>query len=386
LPYEYGTNQGQGTPLYRAVPSREDRTRLEPWLAQKPKASAEAEGSAAPPEQAASSEPDATAPWYMRDYDGGRPPVTLGDLKETGPVARRMMKGFYISLDKKFTSDNVTWWRAASGLIAPVSRVVPCKPRTDFHGVWLGPELDGGAQDAGADVKTPWIPPRPIAALPVGIVTSARAGRYAINEDKQQVAQPGVAPRFTIAGLTGKKAVIRGHTYWETDSDWWMGDNEVVIPEPGPPPEGLGPDEKWIDVNVTHQWLIALVGRRAVYVTLISSGKKNETDKDKDHRTVTGSFHIREKHISATMDDDSASDGPYSIEDVPWIMYFRRGYALHGAFWHDDFGHRRSHGCINLAPSDAKALFQWTDPALPKGWHAVFATEEHSGTRVVVHD
>jgi hypothetical protein len=397
LPYEYGTNHGQGTPLYRAVPTREERTQLEPWLVAKPKAEADTEtASAARPEPAAA-DPDGGAPWYMRDYDGGRPPVTLGDLKERGPIARRMMKGFYISLDKKFTSDGVTWWRAASGLIAPVNRVSVYRPRTEFHGVWLGAapaDPDGGRLDAGADAlppgtndaKTPWIPLHPIAKMPVGIVTSARAGRYAVREDKQQVSQPGVAARFTIAGLTGKKAVVRTHTYWETDSDWWMGDNEAVIPEPGPPPEGLGPDEKWIDVNLTHQFLIAFEGQKPVFVTLVSSGKKNETDKEKDHRTVTGSFRIREKYISATMDDDSASDGPYSIEDVPWIMYFRRGYALHGAFWHDDFGHRRSHGCINLAPWDAKALFQWTDPPLPTGWHAAFATEEHPGTRVVVHD
>jgi hypothetical protein len=392
LPYEYGTNQGQGTPLYRSVPTREERTRLEPWLAAKAKPDTDAQEAPIAATDPPGSEPDGGAPWFMREYDGGRPPVTLDDLKEKGPIARRMMKGFYISLDRKFTSDGVTWWRAASGLIAPVNRIALYRPRTEFHGVWLGTGTDGGTPDADAgsapknDVKAPWIPARPIASLPVGIVTSARGGRYAVREDKQEAAQPGVAARFTIAGLTGKKAVVRNHTYWETDSDWWMGDNEVVIPEPGPPPDGLGPDEKWIDVNLSQQWLIALEGTKPVFVTLVSSGKKNETDKEKDHRTVTGSFRIREKYVSATMDDDSASDGPYSIEDVPWIMYFKRGYALHGAFWHDDFGHRRSHGCINLAPWDAKALFQWTDPPLPNGWHAVSATEEHPGTRIVVHD
>jgi hypothetical protein len=86
------------------------------------------------------------------------------------------------------------------------------------------------------------------------------------------------------------------------------------------------------------------------------------------------------------MDDDSASDGLYSIEDVPWIQYFKRSYALHGAFWHAEFGHRKSHGCVNLAPFDAKALFGWTEPALPEGWHAVFALPDHPGTRVVVHE
>jgi hypothetical protein len=107
-----------------------------------------------------------------------------------------------------------------------------------------------------------------------------------------------------------------------------------------------------------------------------------------EHETVPGVFRIREKHISATMDGDAelATDGPYSIEDVPYIQYFNGSYALHGAFWHAEFGHVKSHGCVNLAPWDAKALFGWTEPALPEGWHAVFSTKERPGTRVIVHD
>ena len=71
---------------------------------------------------------------------------------------------------------------------------------------------------------------------------------------------------------------------------------------------------------------MAFEGAAPVYVTLFSSGRN-------EHETVTGSFHIREKHIASTMDGDAdiAADGPYSIEDVPYIQYFNGGYALHGA-------------------------------------------------------
>jgi hypothetical protein len=86
------------------------------------------------------------------------------------------------------------------------------------------------------------------------------------------------------------------------------------------------------------------------------------------------------------MDGAVASDGPYSIDDVPWVMYFNGGYALHGAFWHDRFGAERSHGCVNLAPEDAKTVFNWTDPPLPPAWHGVFAKDESTGTRVIVHE
>jgi hypothetical protein len=77
---------------------------------------------------------------------------------------------------------------------------------------------------------------------------------------------------------------------------------------------------------------------------------------------------------------------PYSIEDVPYVMYFEGSYALHAAFWHSNFGHEQSHGCVNLAPLDAKRLFFWTEPLLPQGWHGAIASKDKPGTRVVVHE
>jgi len=85
-------------------------------------------------------------------------------------------------------------------------------------------------------------------------------------------------------------------------------------------------------------------------------------------------------------DGNVAADAPYSIEDVPWTMYFDGSYALHGASWHANFGHPMSHGCVNLSPADARALFAWTEPRLPDGWHGVFAPTPAEGTRVVIHE
>jgi lipoprotein-anchoring transpeptidase ErfK/SrfK len=64
-------------------------------------------------------------------------------------------------------------------------------------------------------------------------------------------------------------------------------------------------------------------------------------------------------------------ENPYRVDDVPWVQYFVGGYALHAAYWHDDFGQPRSHGCINLSPRDARTLFNRTAPAIPVGWHGV---------------
>jgi lipoprotein-anchoring transpeptidase ErfK/SrfK len=97
---------------------------------------------------------------------------------------------------------------------------------------------------------------------------------------------------------------------------------------------------------------------------------------------VRGTFLIHAKHVSATMDGDEATDS-YDLRDVPYIQYFFEGYALHGAFWHDDFGKPRSHGCVNLAPADAAWLFEWTDPVVPPEWHG--AVNAEGGTLVYTH-
>ena len=81
---------------------------------------------------------------------------------------------------------------------------------------------------------------------------------------------------------------------------------------------------------------------------------------------------------------DSAVDGPYSIEDVPYVMYFHGAYALHSAFWHDRFGHTKSHGCVNVAPLDARWLFRWTGPHLEAGWHGAFPTEANPAAWVII--
>ena len=185
--------------------------------------------------------------------------------------------------------------------------------------------------------------------------------------------------------LTGESVSINGATYDETEDGWWMKASEGTKTKPGEAPKDLKDGEKWIDVSLSSQTLVAYEGDKPVFATAVSTGKRSD-DKEKDHKTPTGTWRIREKHIAATMDGDVASDGPYSIEDVPWIMYFNGSYALHGAFWHNNFGHVQSHGCVNLAPADAKAVFNWTEPHVPEGWHGAMSTADHQGTRVVVHD
>ncbi len=141
--------------------------------------------------------------------------------------------------------------------------------------------------------------------------------------------------------------------------------------------------ERWIDVDLERQLLVAYEGDIPVYATLISSGKKG-TRGGVVPDPEGGVSDRREAHPSS-MDGNTASDGRYSIQDVPWAMFFEGNYALHGAFWHSKFGSRRSHGCVNLGPSDARWLFNWTTPFVPEGWHGVNAHEGAPGSVVVIH-
>ncbi|GAB4404813.1 MAG: hypothetical protein Kow00123_16690 [Anaerolineales bacterium] len=136
------------------------------------------------------------------------------------------------------------------------------------------------------------------------------------------------------------------------------------------PPTGIGDGEKWIDVDLSSQRLVAYEGNRAVYWAVISSGLPATP-------TVKGRFNIYVKYRSAPM------SGPgYYLPNVPYIMYFYKGYGLHGAYWHNNFGQPMSHGCVNLKVADAEWLFEWTDPYVPPGANSASGV----GTLVVIHD
>ena len=192
------------------------------------------------------------------------------------------------------------------------------------------------------------------------------------------------------AAFLGKQHSLRRATDPDTDTDTqsvaavdttalWYSDRDVrLVPETQRPDE-IPAGARWIAVDLATQTLVAYEGDKSRYITLISSGKKlrdwQSKDSASDHSTPTGIFQIKSKHLTHTMDGDTAFDGPYSVDDVPYVMYFQLSYALHSAFWHSGFGYPRSHGCVNLAPLDAKWVFNWSTPKLPKSWHMAAADD-----------
>lgn len=106
---------------------------------------------------------------------------------------------------------------------------------------------------------------------------------------------------------------------------------------------------RWIEVNLTNQTLTAWQGDVAVLHTSVSTGTYRTP-------TVTGRYAINTKYSSQRM------TGPgYDLPGVPWVMYFYSGYAIHGAYWHNNFGTPMSHGCVNMRPGEAEMLYSWAD-------------------------
>ncbi len=118
-------------------------------------------------------------------------------------------------------------------------------------------------------------------------------------------------------------------------------------PAPAPAPVSAPTGGKWIDINTATQGLVAYEGQRPVYWATVSTGTSRTP-------TVKGRFRIYSKLRSGTM----AGPG-YYLPNVPHIMNFYGGYAIHGTYWHNNFGWPMSHGCVNMKIGDAQWVYNW---------------------------
>ena len=114
-------------------------------------------------------------------------------------------------------------------------------------------------------------------------------------------------------------------------------------------------DGKWIDVDIGEQTITAYMGHTALKTVLVSTGVAS-------HPTVIGQYKIYVKVPSQSMRGGSKfSHDYYYLPGVPSVMFFFDGYAIHGTYWHNNFGHPMSHGCVNLSLEDAKWFFGWAE-------------------------
>ncbi len=137
-------------------------------------------------------------------------------------------------------------------------------------------------------------------------------------------------------------------------------------------------EEKWIEVSLDDQKVRAWEGNKMIIEFPISSGKWAPTPK--------GDFRIWYKTRNQKMEGGSKELGTYyNLPNVPHSMFFYQAYALHGAYWHNNFGQPMSHGCVNAPLANAAEIFEWAGPVLPPGVNALRASADNPGTRVFVH-
>jgi hypothetical protein len=272
------------------------------------------------------------------------------DTANEGAPDRELESGWAVAVVEQRSVYGERWGKTNHGLWIPMRDLFPARPSL-FHG-----------EEANGALDFAW-------------VRSDRASVFAAPNG----APAGARVRFDKVSWLEEKA-----PWVRISPAEWMLERDLAHPSLSDPPAEVGgkeTSERWVDVELASQTLVAYEGTRPVYATLVSSGRGGP-----DSTTPVGVDRIWVKLATATMDNVERGDvgKHYSMEDVPWVMYFDKSVALHGAFWHRDFGRVKSHGCVNLTPLDARWIFGWTSPRLPPGWNAAYPTSFEKGTAIRV--
>lgn len=265
----------------------------------------------------------------------------------------------FLEPDRQYTFVRTKTRRAGLMLIDAEERATPARDmKIAAPSLFAGREL--ASEPVADDLRPAWAVGRPAvlrerpdpASRQVGVVDYHAAleidpAPIVVGEESWYAVPDG--------GGAGAKAYVVA-----ADMNYWI---------PGPALAEARADEVWIDVELGQQTLAVMRGQSPEFVTLISSGAGGTG-------TPLGLFRIYEKLAISPMRSGPNAEDPYYVDGVPWVQYFHRRYALHASYWHDDFGKRRSHGCINLSPKDAARVYALTAPEVPAGWNSL---REHTG-------
>jgi hypothetical protein len=309
--------------------------------------------------------PDAESPdapdglparYYFVGEEGAFAYRSPTDAEETAPAAE-LQKGFAVSVVGTDTGPRAEpFAHTSKGLWLAMRDLAPVRPLI-FHGY----EARDGKLDRG------WV-----------VVDAAAV----YDEPGGRKVTAGAPRRFDGVAILERREV-KGKRWARIAEAAWMAESDLRIPEPSAPPDEAAPAERWLDVDLANQVVTAYEGKRAVYATLASTGVGRDRDPT---ATPLGVHRVWVKLLTSDMTnlEDEEALRYYAIQDVPWVLFFDKGFGFHGAFWHRSFGHVRSHGCVNLTPLDAEWLFHWSSPHLPAGWSAALPTDYDPGTLVRV--
>jgi len=275
--------------------------------------------------------------------------------------------------------DGQAWLLSADLLWLEKAQVTPY-PEITFHGVELGSEWQ----------------------LPLAFFRKAGARKFRRIAPGKFERSDATFALHEVVSLSDRVEIQRGERYFQTlRGDDWLREQDAVLPVPrsvtpwGAPVgredhTGRGPKnprQTWLEVSVLGGWLLAFEGTKPVFATLISAGRGGIPQEGKNtleiSATPLGTWPISGKLATVTLE----APGEYVHSDVPWTQNFQKPYAIHSAYWHDNWGNLASGGCINVSPIDGKWLFDFSEPKLPRGWHAVrWQPASGAPTLLVVHE
>ena len=272
------------------------------------------------------------------------------DERSEAPVRRPVRK----QMQKKSNSKTLIYAGVGVGLLLCIALVIA---------VWVMFGNPAQVQAANATPEVLWAQvsvPKP-GVTPIVVSnfqpqpTTVPEEAPASNIQAAPTSQPTLVPTETpvptdaataIPEATETPGVLAMDIIDDTPTSEYVPPTNVPVKPPVAVSSGGG-GERWIDVNLSTQSVYAYEGDTVVNSFIVSTGTWLTP-------TVTGKYKIWIKLRSAPM------SGPgYYLPDVPYIMYFYKGYGLHGTYWHNNFGTPMSHGCVNLRTSDAEWLYNW---------------------------
>jgi len=286
------------------------------------------------------------------------PPPAL-PRKQLVPV-RPLLGSVNVRKFGEMTVGGKAYWKVSRGNEYVLARSIHEHEASTFGGIRLG-------DDSGLSLPIAFVWPKPRGVTKAWVRRNAK-GQGALRQVEQRTPFPVLETHED----NGKVIAYR-----IGDGEWLLADTVRIATAAEPPPL-IGEHERWFDVDLDTQILVAYEGRTPVYVTMVSTGKDATP-------TPPGIWRIWKKVSETDMKGLSGED-PYSVATVPWTEFFDplKGFALHAVYWHDGYGTQRSHGCINLAPLDARWLYFWSEPILPPGWTMAAGVIEAPGSIVRV--
>lgn len=225
---------------------------------------------------------------------------------------------------------------------------------------------------------------QPIAtSTPLSIDIDPPYGQMRVSRSKEitiTLSENIVNPQVAASNLILQPA-INGTVRWSgpdklifTPTDMWDYETEVSVTLKGGPGGLRGASGSYIegdfksyfvtatykviDVNLSTQTLVLLEGGTPVFSTLVSTGKPG-------YETPAGEFYVYAKDRLVDMESTPEAVEFYYVKDVPWVLWFKGGYSIHGTYWHNEFGRVRSHGCVNVPVPAAEYIYRWAPVGTP---------------------